>query len=193
MRKARYDITIVTGQASAPWGVVLGHDFCSEHEWGIRKLLDRFGVPAKSRKLGVNCRTITQVPLGFQWAQRGDRAGILLPTAFDVAYEKKNCIPFLWKNYHLDEAAPGINSAWDDESFMVTSTSPADIETLRAIYKAFQKHDVAIATLSGGMGTNPLLAIASLIPPSVQKEWKDADRDARLLAHMFKSSRQSRL
>ena len=41
MREARMDISIPRGAKGEVQGVILGHDFTAEHEWGIAKILDR--------------------------------------------------------------------------------------------------------------------------------------------------------
>ena len=174
MRRATMDVDIVWNDAKKPIGVIIGHDFCCEHECGIRPLLDMFGVTFNPKAIGVKARKITRVPPGLQWIRKGIRAGILQPTPFSVAYEGDKCEENAWKNHH-DYGPGGLYSSWDEKSFMLTSDKANEIAALREIFDAFQGCDIVITTLAGGFGTNPFLGIASALIPDIIKTWEDHD------------------
>src|SRR4051812_41024525 len=55
-------------------GVDMSSDFTAEHEWGIKKIREAFGMSLKA-KAGVDRRTITDVPETLAWVQDGKNAG----------------------------------------------------------------------------------------------------------------------
>ena len=62
MRKAYNDYGIITHDDQF-LGISLGYDFTSEHEWGIKGIRNKFGIPESSKKnMGVDSRTITTIP-----------------------------------------------------------------------------------------------------------------------------------
>jgi hypothetical protein len=69
MREARYDVSIPRDAEGKVQGVILGHDFTAEHEWGVAGILGVFGVPDGSRAVGVNKRRAMTVPLGLMWVK----------------------------------------------------------------------------------------------------------------------------
>jgi hypothetical protein len=181
MRKAPYDNGIIRQAfGGGVLGVALGFDFCAEHEWGIRKMLDRFGVTNHPRALGVKKRRITGLPSGFTFAKVGKRQGILLPTDFSARYDKTKyaLVPYWWNQLHL-RGYKGFHAAWDEESFCVTSDDKADKKALLGIYGAFLERDVAITLLAGTPFHNRGLAfiIASRISKDDAKAWHDADAE----------------
>ena len=176
-------------------GAILGYDFCAEHEWGIAKILDRFGVTSDTRFLGMNRRRITKVAEGLMWVKSGNRQGILLPDAFSVWYDDRvPAAEHYWKALGLTNRK-GIHSSWCDESFCITSDDTMDILRLKQVYEAFLHKDIAIARLSSGWATGSSLAfiIISRMPKAAKKEWADADRLDNKVRREFKRTRVENL
>jgi hypothetical protein len=198
MESARFDISIPRDDKGNVQGVILGHDFCAEHEWGIDDMLDRFGIPGKPRAIGVNKRRVTVIPEGLTWVKMGVREGILLPTAFDVWYagnQKADIGMIYWKSLYLAEAKPGLAAAWDKDSFLVTSTSHKDIKALKEVYHAFMAMDAAVTLLSPTVyvGNNLSLIIISRMSKDTIDLWKSYDLEERSLNSYMRRSRIEKL
>jgi len=183
MREARLDTTLPVDASGRARGALLGFDFCSEHEWGIKGILEQFGIPEKTRALGVNRRRVRQVPENLLWAGRGIREGILLPDRFTAAYEK-DVQSFYWRTLHLSEAR-GLKAAWDESAFIVTSNHKDEISLLREVHDAIRRKDAAVGIFSphrnpfGGAGLG--LVVVSRMDAETLKLWKDTDREHQLL------------
>ncbi len=190
MREARMDISIPRGAKGEVQGVILGHDFTAEHEWGIAKILDVFGVPDGSRAVGVRKRQATRVPSGLMWVKMDKRAGILLSTPFTLAYEKTNTALFYWNDLHLSTHKPGLAAAWDEDSFFVTSDDKEDIKALRDVYDACGRQDIAVALLAPKvyLGNNLSLIIVSRMSEETKDLWKSHDREKNRLCNYKKKS-----
>ena len=111
MNTAQFDVSIPVSGGRVQ-GAILGYDFCAEHEWGIAKILDRFGVTSDTQFLGMNRRRITKVAEGLMWVKSGNRQGILLPDAFSVWYDDRvPAAEHYWKALGLTNRK-GIHSSW---------------------------------------------------------------------------------
>lgn len=188
MRTAHSNISVVRDDQGQTLGVRLGLDFVSEHEWGIQKMLRRFGVTEKPRTLGVKKRHITACPDGLSFIKEGAQQGLLLPSAFSLAYFKHG-VGDVAKELGVSKRK-GIFSAWDEESFCITSDNVADQKSLREIYDAFQLKDIAITLLAGNPfgGGGLAFVIVSRLPEEVAKTWHDADKEVLELADYLKET-----
>ncbi len=184
MRESCFDTVLPTDSTGKKaTGAFLGYDFCSEHEWGIKGVLEQFGIPKDTPALGVGRRRVRQVPKTLVWAKQGIREGILLPQPVAASYEK-DIQGLYWRTLHLSEAK-GLQSAWDEDSFIITSDRRADIGLLRQVYDAILRKDAAVGVLS--LNRNPLggqglgFAIISRMGRDTLKRWRDADREQQAL------------
>ena len=193
MRRAYNDVTtrLDTTHGSKDfgriWGISLGHNFCAEHEWGITPIQRSFGIADDISVYGIKRRKITRVPkAGLRWVERGGRSGILFEILWYASEEE--AIKNLWNQLSLGTAKPGLATAWDESSFLVTSDDPGEVWFLRELHGRFGKKDVVIGLLRTFVGVNFLLAIASLIPPGIRKSWEEADRENHKVQKEFKKS-----
>lgn len=67
MRRTFNDLQVLHTEDNQLLGVVLGYDYCAEHEWGIKGIKRDFGIPEKPTKdlYGIHARTITRVPATY--------------------------------------------------------------------------------------------------------------------------------
>ena len=178
-------------------GVSLGYDHCAEHEWGIKKLKDLFGIPEPSKKnLGVIGRTITKCD---------DDALVLLEEKhkrknFAILYTKNlysDGIPYDLKNYKKDilwyiesdekrntepeEKKDALVTAWDGSSFGIGVMGDNEIVFLRELYQAFLDKNVVIAFTkvpnNPFAGTSLCIFIKDRIPEEVSDLMYSADKE----------------
>lgn len=190
MRTGYFDVSIPTEHGRV-WGAILGYDFCAEHEWGITKLLDRFGVTSDTRFLGMNRRKIIKVAEGLMWVKCRHRQGILLPDSVSLWLEEREPVEIrYWKTLGLTNRK-GMYAAWDEESFCITSDDKMEIVRLKQVYEAFLRKDIAIARLSSGWAQGSSLAfiIISQMPKAVKKAWVNTDRLDNRVRREFKRTR----
>jgi hypothetical protein len=163
-------------------GVSLGFDFCAEHECGISRLKDEFGLPLKKIKknLGIKSRKINEVPDSLKFRKDSNKTAVMwianwfsdeLPPDLEDYEEKiKSTLETDrkfsedWKKrhgseYHSSSKEPMI-SAWDDKSFGIAVYGEKETQWLQELYNKIKKKNVAIASLNIS-GDNPF-ANASL-------------------------------
>ena len=194
MRKAYNDFALIldttegSKHSGRPWGVAFGYDFCAEHECGIAEIKRSFGVPSDISVYGVKRRKITQVPKdGLLWVERGGRSGFIFKD-FWYEREKDRAVDNIWSLLSLDTAKPGLATAWNEGSFLVTSDDPGQVKFLRELYDSFEGKDVAIGMFRAFLGVNFTVAIASRIPPDIQKLWEEKDKESHEVQKEFKKT-----
>ena len=195
MRKAYNDYALLENEDQFI-GVSLGYDFTSEHEWGIKKIKELFGIPESSKKnMGIKSRTITKCPKNLIFKRDGEYAllwvahvnwnGILvekLPNDIsnyksDIKYEEK------WLSKHSDEkkSRDPIVTAWDEGSFGVVVKGEKESNWIEYLYEQFQHKNVAIASMNLHPN-NPFsnssltLAILDRLPEEITKMMYIADK-----------------
>lgn len=165
------------------YGVSLGWDFCAEHEWGVRKIYEAFGIPNVSKDaVGADARTITEVPEKvLRFFKDIDGVDYLIFSQM-----------FLWMKEvelvkeRLDGAIDSrrtidgeLATAWDEGEFGVRTPTGGGLEEL---YEAFLKKDLMIYLAPRG---NPfanrslVVAIRSRVPKEILDAIRMAD-EARL-------------
>lgn len=163
-------------------GFNLGADFCGEHEWGIKSIIEEFEV--NKNKVGIDGRMITVVPESLVYK--------------DITYEKMKChllvlVPYYcqkndlkitqndlkkWELYTYRLKEEGITTAWDGKSFAILVTDKYKDE-LKELYEAFVNLDVAIgiapseAFKNGGL----TFCIKSRLPKETIQSIKNDDLD----------------
>jgi hypothetical protein len=167
-------------------GVNLSADFCAEHEWGIKRLKEDFGIPTDIGVYGMRRRQITRVPKTLSWVKytrEGQRVEGFMFASFiygdinNMAAENRELT--IYKPFRSNET-PAIAAAWSENGFAVVSNDQAQIAQLKEIFDEFSKLNIAIM-LSGR--NNPfensglVIAIADRIPLVHVKEWAVADED----------------
>jgi hypothetical protein len=180
----------IAGTDGNPIGIYLGADFCAEHEWGIKKIKQAFGI-GETKQPGLPRRMITRIPV----PQGNYGQELRLFTVDDNAYLVfcyKNTIDWIanpksqterYRELTISEDEE-LATAWDEGSFGIIVTK-AHKALLEEIYAAFQKKDIVLCLGGGGhIFDNPgiSIVIASKIDEESKQSWREGDEDyARLL------------
>lgn len=157
-------------------GFSLGADFCAEHEWGIHRLCESFGIVDKG--YGVDRRKIRITPKEGQLIliEKG------LSDSFSVLiFARPWYVQNIQKNADLPPSLTPLRKedsfgAWDNKSFAIgTYEYQSD---LKELYEAILKKKAVITLLGGQAFENPGLhiLISSRIPTNINQEWESADR-----------------
>lgn len=141
MRKAFNDYSILKDE-NAFYGISLGYDFCSEHEWGIKGIKQRFGIDKNANKLGIKNRTITKNDC-IVFLKEGDSA-ILTTRSRKENPTFKDLVPYdLQHSYQGTE----LSTAWCEDDFCVIVSGETNVKMLEDLYEQFKKNNVAICKL----------------------------------------------
>ncbi|MDX1286207.1 MAG: hypothetical protein R3182_14405, partial [Draconibacterium sp.] len=169
----------------------LGADFTSEHEWGIKKMRELFGIPESSKKtMGIKSRTISKCPENLLFKRDGDSA--VLWVAYVDWHDKireelpseiaryKDSIKWEEKWYkerkaeydkskkkdkYLPEKKDPMVTAWDEGTFGVAVVGKKESDWLEFLYEQFKKKNIAIAMMNmhpGNPFSNASLTLAIL-------------------------------
>jgi len=163
-------------------GLSLGADFTSEHEWGIKKIKNLFGINLKDTDFGLSRRKITRVPASpdFGWTngRMPGSIGFYLWNTWDgKAPDFSNESELYTSSFR--GSAHTLACAWDEGSFGVFSTDLVEQAQLRSIYESLLSGDGAIFLGGGGVLQNAslVLCIASKLPSKVTQKWEKIDRE----------------
>jgi len=169
--------------------VNLGADYCAEHEWGIKKLYEAFGVKFEVGTYGIKKRKIRKVPKSLVWVKLIDgRQGFAYRSYWFKSAEVSLIDDSDLKSYEIFDrekrkmkANPvQLCCAWSDDDFACMSSDPTDIKYLREIFDQFQKKNI-IFTFSNALPAfeNPglIIAIANRMPKEVADMLAKADKE----------------
>jgi len=169
MRRAYNNVkALVDGETFL--GFSLGYDYCAEHEWGIKRMREKFGID--SSKLGVKGRTITKGNILFKkdndlcvltsndpwrWRTRPDTFTAKDILAYDIHFydEKK------------------VETAWNEEDFCIASNNPDDFPFIEELAKNFEKKNIVITFMSSGLTVFENASLCVLIKNKLPKEALD--------------------
>ena len=160
-------------------GLNLGWQYAAEHECGIRRIREDFGVDFNG--VGVEGRVIHKVPENF-----GSWSGVLRRRGSKDTVNCKGFGPKERLDWYFGEmqlSPEGLFTAWSDRSFAAVSTN---IEAVEEILKAFENLDICF---SMGRGSGPLanaglvIAIGSALPAEILDNWAQESLEARALKH----------
>lgn len=202
MRRASSDYMLITDESGDKFlGVALGYDYCAEHEWGIKDIKRRFGIPEASRKtMGVASRSITQnidnlifkkqtykkqkfavLYTGYQYRDRGEDE----PIPHGLENYKKD---ILWR-VEWDKKNPNdrnkdrdaMVTAWSGSGFGVGVMGEKEVGWLEELYQAFEDKNVVIAminhrALNPFAGTSLSLMIKDRLPEYISDMMYEADK-----------------
>lgn len=171
-------------------GVNFGADYCAEHEWGIAKTRDAFGMNDAAD--GLVRRIIRTVPTAKVYgrafaeikASGGEFRGFEFsyePPSSRVPAERKSVKSKRLISYR--EEPIKLWTAWSDGDFAVVSDDPETRKKLRVVYDAILRCDAAIWLGGGGVFQNAgfVIAIASELPKRITDAWLAADIDRKKL------------
>lgn len=143
MRRAN-DSELITDADDKVIGINLGYDFCSEHERGIKDILDALGVSigeVAEENFGIKGRTTTRFDENSFFFEQNE-------THTCLTFEPRSGQdPQGWDNGELGSTPNEITSAWDGCSFGIVMANEYS-GFLSELYEAFKRHDVAVG-LSG--------------------------------------------
>jgi hypothetical protein len=179
------------------FGVNLGSDFTSEHEWGIKELNERLGVESEAPKknflgnllgkneerLGIEKRRIRKPNMdNVVWVEDGDEAVLMVIDQWLVKRMLgKKVGEFDGElKFYRDET---MATAWSGNDLGVHVRGKENVEHLRRIYNAIQNKEAAIWLGGGGVFKNAGLCIAIIneVPEASKQLMRDADVDRKNL------------
>jgi hypothetical protein len=190
MRQGFYDKSFVFDK-DVFVGINLGWDFCSEHEWGIKKLKETFRITDKG--LGFVARKISKCSERLTFYNIGDSAYLTCGKYSSVSADNVENVGMLG-DIDIDL---GLDCSWDEGSFNVFVKGERNIMLLRELYDAFQERDVVIF-LGGNenpfSGSGLKLCIYSRIPENALRTAEESDKDYNgLLAAVKETGIEDRL
>jgi hypothetical protein len=155
------------------YGVSLGWDFTSEHEWGIKQMKSKFGITNKKTNflgiekdvLGIEARQITRGEVFF-------------------AENDELCVLTSSKGYStLDEFTPkdilahdinyivnDLECAWDESDFCIATKNKDNFPKLRELYEAFKNKNIVISFLKSELNPFSNSSLSILIKDKLPKE-----------------------
>jgi len=174
MRRA-HDANLIEGAA-----INLGSDSCAEHEWGIKKTLENFGITAPTSLLyGIACRTARTVPTVFL-LEGTDKTALVYDGYLSFQVERHQA-KVGWKDLsnELKGDGPKLITAWDEDSFGIVAFKDQERAFLRELHQAILNMDVAIWLGGGGVFKNAglCLGIVSKLPEEGKKVMAESDLD----------------
>jgi hypothetical protein len=171
----------------------LGWDFTAEHEWGITRILEKFGVPGTPTRgdkatghkdlIGADVRTVTKVPEGFKLFIRTKAVYLVYSIYFNQNFmpdrtQKNTPARELDRMMEIYRHTADVCAAWGGSEFAVRLVKrpgqvPTSLRMLKDLFDAFERKDGMIFL---SQSPNPygraglVLAIRSRMP----KEQLDA-------------------
>jgi hypothetical protein len=179
MRRA-YDSEFVMNDSGQFVGIMLGADFCAEHECGIERIKSDFGLKDEDKVWGIEKRRVHILPEGFELVERKDKkkyyALLYNPSSvwMKKLYPNKDFFPSELSLYGDETLA----CAWDERSFGILTTKKYK-NYLDELMKAFQNKDVAIGLGGGHAFKNAGLSIMiiSRLPQDYLESLYEKDKD----------------
>ena len=174
MRNSTYrDNAILTDDNGAVIALVLAADFVSEHEWGIKRLKSKLGLPEKPECFADNCIKQT-----IELRVEDTKDGLLVTTQTADYYDiNRDAKPWSGDNEH------DFTSAWDEGDFLIRGLTPKGKDAAKAIIKAFANGDACVFLGGGGVFQNAglIIGITSRVPTDQIKNYNDVCEDRRKL------------
>jgi len=180
-------------------GVSLGYDYCAEHEWGIKRMKNLFGIPEPTKKnMGIKGRTITtcdENALVFMEETHKKNKFAILYTRnryseiANIPYDLKDYKDSIsWRlkydeerNTEPERRKDPIATAWDEGSFGIGVMGEKEILWLKELHEAFLNKNVVIAFTSMPnnpfTGTSLCLLIADRVPEELSSKMYLADKE----------------
>lgn len=174
-------------------GITLPADYCAEHEWGIEKLNNLFGI-TKENKVGLESRQATKVPnkekdswnyRDFMYEEKNGMAALTVGFhIFQSKNEKEKTLfdqlPYELQNRVNSKSEEFIEGAWCEESFGILVKGENNIKKLRLVRDAIESINVAIF-LGGGRNifenAGLVIAFVDTFPADSALEMKQKDED----------------
>lgn len=152
------------------YGISLGWDFCSEHEWGIQRLKESFGI--NSKKMGIDGRTITKNDKVIFIKEKNRALLRTKPWNYKPEYKIKDLLST--ELYIYDNNDKKITTAWSKEDFGVFVEGEKNVALLEELYENFKKNNISIASLKGTVPAFSNSSLSLLIKDRLPKESLDS-------------------
>lgn len=159
----------------------LGADYCAEHEWGIKKLKQNFGINDTDISVyGIEKRRIQEIPENLHYLVEGKTSILTIKEFWDRKPETLTVKAL--KSQELYDRNP-LNTAWDEGSFGILVKGEDDQKKLEKLYEAIQAKDAAIWLGGGQVFQNAGLCIGiiSNMPATAINAMKTKDEDSHKL------------
>lgn len=159
MRRAHNDKGIIKDDEGNIAAIVLGFDFCAEHEFGIEGINRVFGIDKPNARL--KSRRITQVPDNLFFVKKRDCAYITFLAHIPFTERENehfeplisNSVTWSVKKEKREKNKEFLETAWGDDSFQIV-VGAAHKKALEEFYKQMLNKNVLIYINGGGDG-NP--------------------------------------
>lgn len=191
MRESTHESGWMVSETGVVQGFCLGFDFCAEHERGVTGLLSVFGVQLPPTPIGIEARTITQVPEALQFLEYSvkprDKRRKAFPAAMLVlepyttrqALSAAEIAKSLRVSFYRSETAEDgeVCVGWDHSTFAINVCGAENIARLKALHDAFQAKDIAVANPSyfGFSRQGPCFVQPSLVNEAAKQSIRDSD------------------
>jgi len=180
-------------------GIDLSSDFCSEHEWGIKRIKQDFGID--SGRLGIEGRLITK-PGDVYWYNKKtftDHKEKIQICGFTTSYKKYDDTIISMKDAMraaetvawVGSYGKSIQAAWCESDFAVFSSDPKHWPLLKTIYESFAKLDTCISIGKSIVFSNGglCLTVASMIPEDIKTKVLNDDLAYACLMNEFRETK----
>jgi hypothetical protein len=201
--RAASKVEIIKADDGAPCGILLGANFCGEHEMGIKNLLRAFrGMPvdeANSKRICDFSRIrVKGNPDQILWHEEPGLAILAAPRSIqwvgrDVYIPEKPRRKAGRKAESEPRYLPPMTQGrWDDSEFAVATRDPDLIGLLRDLYQALLAGDAVLHLASSDNPFQPVLglaiAIESRVPQAAKDQFKAAHEDLYRLQDAAKAT-----
>lgn len=166
MRAGSQDYGLFCDEEGKFVGILLGHDYCAEHEWGYDGIKRMFGIPEMGKKtLGIKSRSATQTPKNIIFKEekyKKEKFALLYTNpSWRGSEDAEKYIPFDLEDYKsqikwrvdYDKKKPRegykpkdpISTAWSSDGFGVGVMGEENITYLRDLFEAIAHENITIA------------------------------------------------
>ena len=165
MRRAFNNTKFIT-ENDVFYGISLGWDYTSEHEWGIKGIKRNFGI---NEEMGVKGRTITKGDVLFKEDENLCVLTSRKPWELKEDYTANDILA-----YDLKNMGKNLECAWDENDFCIASKNKDDYPKIKEIYNAFNTKNIVIAFIKSGLPAFTNSSLCILLLDRIPKEIIDS-------------------
>lgn len=154
------------GEGDIFYGISLGYDYCAEHEWGIERMRNKFGID--THKMGVDGRTITKGEVIFKEDEDLCVLTSYKPYGLKDDYTAKDILA-----YDITSFINDIRTAWNESDFCIATKKKDLFKYIKELYDAFQNKNITITFLSPVIPAFENASLSILIRDRLPKEVTD--------------------
>lgn len=171
MRRAFNDTAIITDDNEKIMGVNLGFDFCAEHEFGIKRLYQDFGMK-REEELGYESVRNTIAPKGLFFQLKKSSAALIYQRFANSPKDLEDVLRYTLYLPSGDET--GIACAWSGESFGLNVPNIYK-NVPKMLYEAFLEKN-GIIILGGNKNPFARGGLMLLDYALISEKWKEEAR-----------------